>query len=158
MLLTLLLQGRPEPPSPNPIAEYPWVFPWVETAHICGFALLVGTSLILSMRLMGFMFKNRSVSSLARQLSPWILGGLICMLITGPYLMSSDAREYVQVTAFKVKMVLLLLAILFQYTVIRRATRPEDDDNSLGWRRLAGGMSLALWISVVVGGLWIGNL
>jgi hypothetical protein len=158
MLLTLFLQGRPEPPSPNPIAHYPWVFPWVETAHICGFALLVGTALVLNMRLMGVMFKDRSISSLAKQLAPWILGGLVCMLITGPYLMSSDAGEYIQVAAFKVKMVLLALAILFHYTVVRKATRPEDDMNPLGWRRLAGGVSLSLWLSVVVGGLWIGNL
>jgi uncharacterized membrane protein len=130
----------------------------VESAHICGFGLLVGTASILDMRLMGVWFKNQLVSKLAKQLSPWILAGLVIMLITGPYLLSSDAGEYIQVTAFKVKMALLAAAMLFHFVVIRRAAEPSRDMLPLGWRKLAGAVSLSLWLGVVVGGLWIGNL
>jgi hypothetical protein len=158
MLLTYLFQGRPEAAPLNPIARYTWVFPWVESAHICGFGLLVGTAFVLSMRLMGVWFKNQSISKLAKQLSPWILTGLTIMLITGPYLLSSDAREYVQVPAFKVKMALLALAIVFHFVIVRRATDSDKDALPLGWRKLAGAVSLGLWMGVVVGGLWIGNL
>jgi hypothetical protein len=107
---------------------------------------------------MGVWFKNQSISKLAKQLSPWILAGLTIMLITGPYLLSSDPREYMQVPAFKVKMVLLALAIVFHFVIIRRATDPGRDALPLGWRKLAGAVSLGLWLGVVVGGLWIGNL
>lgn len=158
MLLTYILQGRPEAAPLNPIARYTWVFPWVESAHICGFSLLVGTALILDLRLMGVWFKKQSVSQLASQLSPWILTGLMVVLTTGPYLLSSDVHEYVQVPAFKVKMVLLGLAILFHFLVVQKATHPSRDGFPLGWRKLAGGISLSLWLGVVIGGLWIGNL
>jgi len=153
-----MFQGHPEPASLNPIAQYTWVFPWVESAHICGLCILVGTALILDMRLMGLFFKNQTVSKLTRQLSPWIRAGLVVMLITGSYLLSSDAGEYIQVAAFKVKMLVLALAILFDVVVIRRATDPSRDKLPLGWRRFAGGMSLSLWLGVVIAGLWIGNL
>jgi uncharacterized membrane protein len=130
----------------------------VESAHICGFALLVGTAFILDLRLMGIIFKSQTVSQLSKQLSPWILSGLAVVLTTGPYLLSSDAGEYIQVPAFKVKMVVLALAILFHFVVVRRATDQRGDILPLGWRKIAGAVSISLWLGVVIGGLWIGNL
>ena len=158
MMLSYILQGLPEAAPLNPIARWTWVFPFIESIHICGFGLLVGTTLVLDMRLLGVIFRKQAISKLAEQLAPWILTGLAIMLITGPYLLSSDPGEYIQVTSFRVKMVLLLLAIVFHFTVIRRATDPSGDDNPLGWRKLAGCVSLGLWLSVVIGGIWIGNL
>jgi hypothetical protein len=158
IFLALLMQGRPEAAPLNPIARYEWVFPWVESAHICGLCLLVGIALVLNMRLMGVMFKGSAVSKVANQLSPWIRIGLLVMLTTGPYLFSSDAGEYIQVPAFRVKMALLLIAILFHFLVIRPATDPGRDSQPLGWRKVAGGLSMSLWLSVVIAGLWIGNL
>ena len=142
----------------NPIARWEWVFPVVESIHICGFALLVGTVLILDMRLLGVFFKRQTVSQLARQLAPWIWTGIAIVLTTGPYLFSSDPGDYLQVPAFRIKMMLLTLALLFHFTVMRKATAPSRDSAPLGWRKPAACLSLALWLSVVLGGLWIGNL
>jgi hypothetical protein len=158
MNLALILQGRPEALPLNPIARWEWVFPVVESFHICGFALLVGTVVILDLRLMGLIFSSQSVSRVAGQLARWIRYGLILTLITGPYLFSSDPREYNQVAAFRGKMILLALALLFHFTVIRKATSPSLDGEPLGWRRVGGGVSIALWTGVILGGLWIGNL
>jgi hypothetical protein len=158
MVLSYLFQGHPEAAPLNPITRYIWIFPFVESIHICGFALLVGTVLILDMRLLGVFFPRQPVSVVAKQLAPWIYTGIAMQLITGPYLFSSDASDYVQVPAFLVKMVLLVLALLFHFTVIRKATEPSGDSAPLGWRKPAACVSLALWLSVVLGGLWIGNL
>jgi hypothetical protein len=158
MLLSYILQGIPEAPPLNPIARWGWVFPVVESIHICGFALLVGTVFILDMRLLGVFFKRQTVSQLARQLAPWIWTGIAIQLTTGPYLFSSDAGEYWQVPAFHTKMALLTLALIFHFTVIRKATAPSRDSAPLGWRAPAACVSLGLWLGVVLGGLWIGNL
>jgi hypothetical protein len=158
MNLALVLQGRPEALPLNPIARWEWVFPVVESIHICGFALLVGTIMILDLRLLGVLFARQSVSNLARQLSRWIRTGLVLVLITGPYLFSADPGEYWQVAAFRTKMLLLALALVFHFTVIRRATSPSLDEGPLGWRRLGACISIALWTGVMLSGLWIGNL
>ena len=157
-LAHLLLQGVPEAIPVNPIARWVWVFPVVESIHICGFTLLVGTATILDLRLLGLSFRQLSVSQVAKNLSPWINTGIAIQLITGAYLFSGDSGEYVQVAAFRTKMLLLLLALIFHFTVIRMATAAERDSAPLGWRRLAGVVSLGLWVSVLLAGLWIGNL
>lgn len=158
MSLIYLLQGVPEAAPLNPIARWEWVFPVVESLHICGFALLVGTVLILDMRLLGVLFQHRPVSQISKQVAPWIWTGIAIMLITGPYLFSSDPGEYIQVPAFRTKMVLLCLALLFHFTAVRRATAAGKDSEPLGLRKLTACISLGLWVSVVLGGLWIGNL
>lgn len=153
-----LLLARPEAIPVNPIARWEWVFPVVETLHVLGFTLLVGTVVILDLRLLGWRLQKHPVSHVARELSPWIWTGIIVQLITGPYLFSGDPFEYLQVTAFRVKMLLLLIALIFHFTAIRAATAPARDTQPLGWRRLAAVVSFCLWVSVVLGGMWIGNL
>lgn len=154
----ILLLARPEAIPVNPIARWEWVFPVVETLHVVGFTLLVGTIVILDLRLLGWRLQKQAVSRVARDLSPWIWTGIVVQLITGPYLFSGDPFEYVQVTAFRVKMTLLLVALIFHFTAIRAATAPARDMQPLGWRRLAAAVSVGLWLSVVLGGMWIGNL
>ena len=159
MILALaILQGHPEAIPVNPIARWEWVFPVVESLHICGFTLLVGTIAILDLRLLGLRLKQQPISQLARALAPWIWAGLIAQLITGPYLFSGDPFEYVQITAFRVKMILFLLALIFHFTVIRAATASSRDAAPLGWRRPVALVSLGLWVGVMLAGLWIGNL
>jgi hypothetical protein len=154
----ILLLARPEAIPVNPIARWEWVFPVVETLHVLGFTVLVGTVVILDLRLLGWRLQKQPISRVARDLSPWIWTGIIVQLITGPYLFSGDPFEYVQVTAFRVKMALLLVALIFHFTAIRAATAPARDTQPLGWRRLAAVVSVGLWVSVVLGGMWIGNL
>ncbi len=158
MLLTFILQGHPEALPINPIARWEGVFPVIESLHICGFTLLVGTIAILDFRLMGIFLRAQPVWRLARELSKWIWLGLIIQLITGPYLFSGDPREYLAVTAFRTKMILFAVALVYHFTVVRQATVPTEISTPLGWRRPAGALSLCLWVAVLLSGLWIGNL
>ncbi len=158
LLAHVILQGLPEAIPVNPIARWVWVFPVVESIHICGFTLLVGTVTILDLRLLGLCFRRQSISQVAKNLAPWINTGIAIQLITGAYLFSGDPGEYVQVPAFRSKMLLLLLALIFHFTVIRKATAATQDSAPLGWRMPAAVVSLGLWVSVLLAGLWIGNL
>ncbi|MDR3720208.1 MAG: hypothetical protein P4L00_01300 [Candidatus Acidoferrales bacterium] len=158
LLAYTILQAHPEAIPLNPIARWEWVFPVVESIHICGFTLLVGTIVILDLRLLGLRLLRQSISQVARDLAPWIWTGIVLQLTTGPYLFSGDPYEYVQIAAFRTKMILLLLALIFHFTVIRMATAPSRDSAPLGWRRPAAVVSLGLWVSVMLAGMWIGNL
>src|SRR5208282_379142 len=158
MFLLSVLQGIPEALPLNPIARWEWVFPVVESIHICGFTLLVGTVVILDLRLLGVFLRSQPVSRLARELAPWIWAGIVIQLTTGPYLFSADPHEYVQIAAFRNKILFLLAVLIFHFTVIRKATAPAEASMPLGWRKPAACVSLGLWLCVLLAGLWIGNL
>jgi len=129
-----------------------WAFPVVQSIHFIGFALSIGTIAIVDLRLLGMGMRRQTAAQLAADLTPWTYSGLAIMLITGPLLFSADAVVYHYNASFQFKMVCLTLALLFHFTLHRRAIRPEG---SPVIARLAGGLSLLLWTAVVAGGRMI---
>jgi hypothetical protein len=129
-----------------------WAFPVVESLHFMGFALSIGTIAIVDLRLLGLGMRRQTASELAADLERWTRIGFAVMLITGPLMFSADAVHYHLNDSFQFKMICLALALLFHFTVRRKASRPGSSP-LLG--KLAGGVSLVLWIAVVAGGRMI---
>jgi hypothetical protein len=138
-------------PATNPLNNNDWAFPLLECMHIAGFALSVGTIAIVDFSLLGLSSKEKP-AVLLRETAPWTLFGLVVMLLSGPLIFSSDPNMYVHNYSFLFKMVALLVAILYNYTVHRKVAMAGA---SPGINKFVGALSLALWISVVAGGLFI---
>jgi mannose/fructose/N-acetylgalactosamine-specific phosphotransferase system component IIC len=139
--------------SSNPLNASEFIFPALECIHITGFALSIGTIAILDFRLLGLGLKRQPVAELARDLAPWTLAGLAIMLLSGPAMFSSDPDMYYLNISFQVKMALLLLALVFHYTIHRKAALQGAYARH---SRLIACVSLALWMGVIAGGLFIG--
>lgn len=136
----------------NPLNSNEWAFPVVECIHIIGFAFSIGTIAIVDLRLLGLAMMRQTPSKLARSMAPWTMAGLAAMLISGPLIFSSDPVMYYRNESFRFKITALLIAILFNYTIHRKVALA--DGSSFG-AKLVGGISLALWLSVVASGLFI---
>ncbi|SRR5579875_2666517 len=141
--------------SLNPINRWVWVFPVVESIHICGFALLVGSIAILDLRLSDLVLTRQSTAQLANLLAPWIYLGLAAQFITGPYLFSSSPHDYLHNPSFRMKMMFLAAALLFHFTAVRGAARTPQP-LAPAWRRFVAFVSMGLWVCVILGGLGIG--
>ena len=136
----------------NPLNENALVFPILECFHILGFAITVGTIALVDFRLLGFGLMRQSPAELARTFAPWTLFALISVLISGPMLFSSDPDMYYLNLSFQIKMVLLFVAIVYNYTVRRKLLRGEL---SAGLNPLIAWFSLALWTGVIFAGIFI---
>jgi hypothetical protein len=147
-----MLMQIPYDPATNPLNNNEWSFPLLEIIHIVGFAIAIGTIFMVDLRLMGVGMKRQPSSRLAKDLGAWTLGGLAAVLISGPLIFSSDPNMYLNNPSFRFKMGALLVAILYQYTVHRKVAL-SDPSPAVG--ALAGIVSVALWVSVVAGGLFI---
>ena len=142
----------PYDPATNPLNNNEWSFPLLEIIHIVGFAIAMGTIFMVDLRLIGLGMMRQPSSQLAKDLAPWTLGGLAAVLMSGPLIFSSDPQMYLNNVGFRFKMGALLIAILYQYTVHRKVAL-SDPSPVVG--ALVGTVSVALWISVVAGGLFI---
>jgi len=136
----------------NPLNSSELIFPTLEVIHIVGFAVLVGTIAIVDFRLLNLGMRRQAVAEVASDLAPWTLVGLAMVLLSGPLMFSSDPDMYYLNRSFQVKMVLLLLAIIFQYTIHRKATKSEGPPLR---HKLVACISMALWVGVVFGGIFI---
>lgn len=151
-----MMQFRiPYDPSTNPLNNNEWSFPLLEIIHIVGFALAMGTIFMVDLRLIGIGMRRRRSSQLSKDLAPWTLGGLAAVLISGPLIFSSDPNMYMNNTGFQRKMGALLIALLYQYTIHRKVAF-SDPSPIVG--ALTGIVSVALWVSVVAGGIFIAFL
>jgi len=145
----------PYDPATNPLNNNEWSFPLLEIIHIVGFAIAMGTIFMVDLRLMGIGMRRQSSSQLSKDLAPWTLGGLAAVLISGPLIFSSDPNMYMNNTSFQLKMGALLIALLYQYTIHRKVAF-SDPSPMVG--ALTGIVSVALWVSVVAGAIFIAFL
>ena len=139
-------------PTLNPLNTNEWAFPVCEVLHIIGFAVLVGTITTVDLRLLGLGIKKATPAELWKDTAPWTLAGLALVLISGPLIFSSDPLMYLHNQAFRIKMTCLALAIIYNYTIHRKMAL--SNVSGIG-ATLTAIVSLALWVTVVFGGIFI---
>ncbi len=132
-------------PVARALNDSEWLFPAVESVHITGLAILIGTIAIVDFRLLGLALRDRPAPQLARDLRYWTWAGIGIMLTTGPMMLSAEPERGYGNPAFAFKMSCLLLALVTHFTIHRRAAR-------LGQGKFAACLSLLLWTGVIFGG------
>jgi hypothetical protein len=136
----------------NPLNSSALAFPVLECIHIVGFALSIGTVAIVDFSMLGVGMWRQSPAQLAKDTWLWTLTGLIIMLFSGLMLFSSDPDMYYLNWAFLIKMVFFVSAVVFHYTVHRKAAASGSRNKIVAWT------SLFLWTGVIFGGIFIGFL
>jgi uncharacterized protein DUF6644 len=139
--------------------ESQYAYSIIESVHVWAMALFFGTTVMFDLRLLGLTMRKVSVSEVVRRLLPWTVTGFIILVITGTLLFSAIPVRSYQSIFFRVKMVLLLLAglnvLIFHSRVFPRVTTWDGDGIPPRAARVAGTLSLMLWIGIIVSGRMI---
>ncbi len=142
------------------IRQSAWLFPTVETAHVAALALVLSAIGVVDLRLAGVTLRERGVDELMRAVLPGAWVSFVLAAITGAALFASNAVTYAGNPAFQIKVALLLLAgvnmAVFHLGAQRRIAHWDPQTLPPAAARVAGGLSLLLWIGVVFAGRWIG--
>jgi len=138
-------------PSTNPLNNNEWAFPLTECFHIGAMALSVGTIVLVDLRLMGLGLRRQTAAELLGATELWTLVGLAIAITSGLLIFSSDPKAYVRNNVFLFKMAILVVAIVYNYTVHRWVARRVD---SGAVRSLIAGGSVLLWCSLVFAGIF----
>jgi hypothetical protein len=130
-------------------------FPILECFHIAGFALSIGMTALVDFRLLGLGLRDETPAEIAGSGLWWMLGGLVVAIFSGFLIFSTDPDMYYLNWIFDAKMVCLVLAIVFNYTIHRKVVSGGASPVARRWVAVS---SLALWMSVVFGGIFIAIL
>ena len=130
-----------------------WQYPTVEIFHIAGLVLVFGSILILNLRIFGRILRQQRVSEVAAGLAPLTLAGIAAQFISGPVLFMATAKHFYASMPFRVKLLLLAVALVYHFGVHRSLAM----DASIDQRTLktSAAASMLLWISLVLAGLSI---
>jgi len=142
------------------IREGDSLFPWIECVHVLAITFVVGSIIAVDLRLLGLASRDRRFSRLNAEIVPLTWSAFAVALTSGFLLFSAKAVQYAANLSFELKMALLLLAGLnmavFQLLTIRGVRAWDSGPATPLSAKLAGGLSLSLWIGVVICGRIIG--
>lgn len=137
-----------------------YAFPWFESVHVLAIVLVLGSIVVVDLRLLGVASLGRPVKQLVGEVLPITWVAFAIAVITGAALFTSNAVEYIRNTPFQMKMLLMLLAglnmLVFHFVTYRSVAEWNEGATPPAAARLAGGISVALWIAIVAFGRWIG--
>ena len=71
-----------------------WMFPAIESAHVMGLAVLLGTVLIVNLGFFGLGMRRVRAHRVAAQLEPLTLGAVCANLISGSLLFAGDPVKF----------------------------------------------------------------
>ena len=139
-----------------------WWFPLLESIHVVASTFVVGSILMVDLRLVGVAGTRYPVSRIVREVIPWTYAASALSVGTGVGMFATRAAHYAANPAFQIKMVLLALAAINMAVFHLVSARDIAGWDTAGVpsraARLAGGCSLALWIGIMLSGRWIGHL
>jgi hypothetical protein len=133
-----------------------WAFPLAECVHIGGFAIGIGSIVLVDFRMLNLGLRNETAARILRYTEPWTLIALVFVVFSGLALFSSQTSVYLVNLIFPIKMYVFLAALIYNFTVHRKVASMENPSPALS--RFAAIVSLLLWVSVVFGGIFTGFL
>jgi uncharacterized membrane protein len=139
----------------NPLNEYSSAFSLLICTHLTGIISGVGTAILVNLRVLGVGSMKNTPARLWKDAMPWTLGGLFIAITSGLLLFSIDPKEYFANSAFRLKMLCLVVAIVFYYTIVRKAAASDARGAKAC---IVASISLGLWALVPFAGIFISAL
>ena len=129
---------------------------WLLTFHLFGLTVLLGSTVVQSLRLFGVLLTDEPAAQVARSMKGWHAAGLALTLGSGFLIFTGGAVSYFEGGLFRTKMTLLCVALAFHFTLFRTVMRADEGRFSPLVNAVAGAASLTLWFSVGMAGRAIG--
>jgi hypothetical protein len=133
--------------------------PIVEATHVLAAATVFGTIFIVDLRLLGVRDGRRAFTRVSDELLRFTWCAFALAVVTGALMFAANAQTYYVNTAFRLKLVTILLAginmAIFQHLTLKGVGQ-WDQGRAPTAGRVAGALSILLWITVLFLARWIG--
>ncbi len=134
-------------------------YPTVMATHLTCIAIFGGMILMTNLRLLGLALTSTPVSSVIDSTRNWKRFGFVLMVSCGILLAGSHLDDYYLNPFLQLKLSLLVLigihGLVFRPGVYCNAAELDRLPRLPLRAKLAGGLSIVLWLSVITCGRWI---
>ena len=140
------------------LATSRWLYGLVSVVHYSAVFFCVGTIVLLDLRILGIAYRSQSLSPFARQLRPWTWIGFGSAVVSGFLLFATEAADYAAVTPFRVKMLIIVLAVFS--ALAKEWSVPNWDRAPVipVTAKLLALVSMVLWLGAILAGVAIAPL
>lgn len=131
-----------------------WAIPAIQSVHIVGIGLVMGSVLMIDLRILGWAWTDETPGQTARRFGPWLTGSLWLLLATGLLMVIGEPLRELVTFSFWAKMALVAVGALVA-AVFQRALRRHDVQwgETLVQRTSIKGVAILtflVWASVIV--------
>ena len=131
-----------------------WVIPTIQSIHIVGIAVVMGSVLMIDLRILGWAGTDQTLRQTASRFGPWLIAALYLMLATGILMVIGEPVRELVTFSFWFKMSLVavgtLIAAIFQITLRKHEREWEE---TLVNRRSIKGLAILtflIWACIIV--------
>ena len=132
-----------------------WMYQAFEITHYFSLFVLIGTTAIVDLRVLDIAARRQSVAQISEQFFPWVWTALSLALLSGFVMFATDAPDFYTDTIFRIKMTVILLAIVFTILVQKSAANWDRPQAKHALPKLAAFASLLFWIGAILAGVEI---
>ena len=133
--------------------------PIIQAVHILGIAVLMGTIVMLNLRVLGLAVRSQGLTEMTKRVMPWVCWALASNLVSGAFFLFARPYRYFNNPVFGWKVSFLIppviLTLVFYWMQKRQAGYWEQDTKHLWSARAIALASLACWVMVAMAGRWI---
>jgi uncharacterized membrane protein YgdD (TMEM256/DUF423 family) len=107
-----------------------WAIPTIQSVHIVGIAMVMGSVLMIDLRILGWGWMDQTLRQTTSRFGPWLTGSLWLLLVTGALMVIAEPVRELVTLSFWLKMALVavgtLVAAIFQHTLRRHEPQWEE--------------------------------
>lgn len=141
------------------LGNVPGFPPIVQTIHILSVSAVMGSIVLIDLRVLGLALPSQPIGELVRRLAPWTWCALPSLALSGLVFVFARPTRYFVNPVFGLKFSMLVPALILLF-VFQRASSGDANFWELSLARKVTAkaiavVSLLLWVGVVLAGRWI---
>lgn len=144
------------------LSNVPGLPPILQTVHLLAIAAIMGSIVILDLRVLGLAIRGQLPHDLARRLLPWTWWAIPVLAISGLAFVLARPHRYLSSAVYGVnpvfglKFALLATALMVTFILARLLAKLDPTTERAGaGAKVVAALSLLLWLGVVLAGRWI---
>lgn len=131
----------------------PWSAAALEILHYFSMFIMVGSMVIVDLRVLGLIGRRHDATQLADRLFPWIWYSLALNFLSGFLMFAGSATSYYGNDVFYDKMAVTLLAVVANIMVQQKVPTWDKLPAMPPWAKVVAFASICLWVGAIIAGV-----
>ena len=131
-----------------------WVIPTIQSIHIIAIGVVLGSVLMIDLRILGWAGHDQTLRETTNRFGPWLSSALLALLATGGLMVVGEPVRELLSLSFWLKMFLVavgtIIATILQITVKRHDDHWEHTLMKSRAIKSLAVVTLLIWVSIVI--------
>jgi hypothetical protein len=131
-----------------------WVIPAVQSIHIVGIGVVLGSVFMIDLRVLGWAWMDQTLRQTTSRFGPWLTAALCVQLTTGVLMVIGEPVRELVTFSFWLKMFLVavgtLIAVIFQITLRKHEQQWEETLVNRRSIKCLAILTFLIWVCIII--------